>query len=270
MRASLRLILCLCLIAGAACAAWLAALRAVAQDDPHSITLIAPDSTFTLRLDGASPSILAYQAEAGETIRVAARALGEGTVAGLDGTFVIDPVLELLAPDGRRLAYNDDAGDAGADAATDALIARVVLPEAGLYTLRVNTFNGVTRGEVEVTLTRVAPVEALAQDDGDITTIQVMLRAGAVYRHRFAGRAGQVYTFTARALDGLSDPMLALLDASGSRLAANDDHAGGDLKLNIFDARIADFAPPSDGGYTLELREFAGRAAHIELTIAGP
>ncbi len=66
-------------------------------------------------------------------------------------------------------------------------------------------------------------------------------------------RANQGYRFTLRSADGdgaLGDPLLRLLDASGTEVSVNDD-AGGTLNSRL------DFTPPADGVYYLDARAFS-------------
>jgi hypothetical protein len=73
---------------------------------------------------------------------------------------------------------------------------------------------------------------------------------------RFEGRAGQevVAEVTARRLDSPLDSVLELLDATGSRLAFNDDHEDkfDDLRTHHADSLIR-FALPKDGIYFVRL-----------------
>lgn len=236
----------------------------------NSITFIEADTTTTLRLDGQTPTILAYVAAGRETITVTARALGEGTIEGLEGTYTLDPVIEILSPEGERLAYNDDHQAALETLTpTDAAVERLFLPEPATYTLRVNTFNGVTAGEVEVSLALVSPVEyEIVTDEADTLIMTVSLEAAQTFQYPFTAEAGTVYTIVARDPKGLLDPILLLRenDPENTVIASNDDYRyrfGDAFILNVFDARIIDAEIPADGDYVLELREFMGRGGTI-------
>jgi hypothetical protein len=64
----------------------------------------------------------------------------------------LDPVLELIGPDGARVAQNDDLDSLVRDAGIEAF----TLPQAGTYTVRVMRYlreNGETSGEYRLTLT---------------------------------------------------------------------------------------------------------------------
>lgn len=212
-----------------------------------SSTFIEPDSPLTIRLNGET--ILAYESAGGEVITVTARAIDE-----------IDTVLEILTPDMARLAYNDDHDTTSENLAlTDSALEQITLEEAGIYTIRVNSFNGVSEGEVEVTLSQVA------RTAGD--TVMITLTPSSRYFHTFSAQAGDIVTITARDSRSLLDPVLILRRDSGEEISRNDDHQSDDLSLNIFDSRIQTLTIDVDGEYTIELREFMGRAGSIELSI---
>lgn len=254
------------------------ALSTATVQQGNSITFIEPDTPTTLRLDGQIPTILAYVAAGGETVTVTARALGEGTIEGLEGTYTLDTVIEMLSPDGERLAYNDDYRTTTTLenlTVTDSAIERLLLPEAATYTIRVNTFNGVTAGEVEVSLALASPVDyEIVSDEADTLIINVSLNDAETFQYRFMAEAGTVYTIVARDPKGLLDPIITLREndaentviAAEGVIAANDDYRyrfGDAFILNVFDARIVDAEIPQNGDYVLELRDFMGRGGEI-------
>jgi hypothetical protein len=171
-------------------------------------------------------------------------------------------VLEILTPGLQRLAYNDDAMLDGLNP-LDAALVRLPLPEAGQYTIRVNSFNGASIGEVEVLLMVVEPLATETADD----TIRVTLHENSVYTYPLEVTAGEAYTITALDPKGVLDAVLSMRDTQGNQIAHNDDHRSGELTLNIFDAKLT-FTAPSDGKVTLELREFLGRGGTFEIRIA--
>ncbi len=244
---------------------WIALVQLFAQGD--STTFIAANTPLTLRLNGQNPAIMTYSSPGNETITLKARAL-----SGESDT-VPDTVVELLSPDGTRLAYNDDlAVSVEGLQATDSQIARVFLAQPGAYTLRVNSFNGVTEGEVEITLTVVDGVGFVEEITDGVRVLRVNLGHDQRFVHTFEALEGETLHITARDPRGVLDPIIMIYDAAGERIAANDDtdtpFALVGLTLNTFDAQIPVFRAPSDGSITLELREFLGRAGRIELRIA--
>jgi hypothetical protein len=117
-------------------------------------TPLEPDAPVTVTLTAdAGPADLVYTASGPECIAVTARSLADTpvdvTLAVLDGT--------------RLLAFDDDGGAALPGLLpTDAHLARLDLPGAGAYTLRLNSFSGAQSGPVEVTLARL-PVNTTCQ-----------------------------------------------------------------------------------------------------------
>jgi hypothetical protein len=216
-----------------------------------SNTFIEPDTPITIRLNGGE-TILTYESGGDDIISVTARAVDE-----------IDTVLEILTPDLHRLAYNDDHNTT----TTDSAIEHFLLKDAGIYTVRVNSFNGVSEGEVEVTLVQVAPLKAELVEDQNGMTITVKLTPRSRYYYIFDVNARDLITVTARDPHSVLDPMLTLRNASGAEVSRSDDHTTRDLTLNIFDARMETLTLGQGGEYTIELREFMGRGGVIELRL---
>lgn len=238
----------------------------------NTATQIQPDIPLTIVLDGAGPVEVVYATPQSQVVTVTARALTPDPLTG----FPLDPVLEVLSAAGMRLAYHDDVGEAAAEQddlqPTDARIMRLVLPEAGEYRLRVNSFNGAQAGEVEVLLSEVAAAIRL-DVVGDLLRVPVALDAATPAIYILSLRAAAPVEITVRDPRGLHDPMLTLYDSAGRRVASSDDAVDPfvlpGLTLNSLDAQISGFIPPADDLYTLEVREFLGRAATFEL-IVGP
>jgi len=98
-----------------------------------------------LTLPGGSPVDLLYIATEAQTVTITARALTDDNAGN-----PLDVVLAVHDAERNRIAYDDDgARNLNGFAATDAALTALALP-AGQYTLRVNAFNGVQAGEVEV------------------------------------------------------------------------------------------------------------------------
>ena len=197
---------------------------------------------------------LQYESAGEEIVTISARSLEE--------LGVLDPVLEVLARDGTRLAYDDDGGENG-----NARIENLTLALPGLYTIRVNTFNGVSTGEVEITVTTSDPFAEMTTITDDGIVISASLPAHKRYTYRLTGEAGEVITLTVRGLSNGLDPFITLRDADGGRLALNDDHGTEDGTLGRLDAQIAGFALPVGGTYVIEVADLTGAAGRFELTI---
>jgi hypothetical protein len=214
---------------------------AFAQGD--STISLNSNRTAVLRLtgDGGFASAM-YTSPGGETVTIKA-----------DSGGALDVVLELIEPDGISIAYAD-ALDHDAPS-----IMRVELAGAGDYTVRINTFNGEGRGEVEITLT----VEPLLMLTPDSPTGWVPLGANAIATVLIQGFDGEA-AITVRDPNGLLDPRFLLTDANSRIIAANDDHGTADVTLNRFDARLIAAIPD---GATLRIAEFLGREGWLEVSI---
>lgn len=251
--------------------------HSAAQDDtptaePTPEATAAPPMIMTtpLTLTADAPAQMTYTAEANEAVLIGVRSGG-----------TIDTTLSVFAPDGERIAFNDDLqiADGNGDgchelgdscySANESLIFYLLFPAAGEYTLVIDSFNGVQAGEVTVSIIRwFADFFVLIEDTPGRTVVNFQLlphqRTGA---YTFSAQAGEMLTISARDVDGGVDPRLVLRDAAGELIAANDDHAGDDPQLDTLDAQIADFVIPVDGSYTALVSDFLGRYGVIELTI---
>jgi len=239
----------------------------MAQDGgADDIPPMQADETRIIMLDGEQPTRLTYEATAGDVITVSARSLEIDP----DPPAISDMIIAVAAADGTQLAYNDDhATDRDDLAPTDALIERLVLPEAGTYTIRVDTYGGIFPGEVEVTLTAADLFEAeFTEDDDGTLTINARLPRGLRYRYTFEAAADTVITASAKDISLTLDPRLTLLDAEGNVIATNDDHGTDDLTLDLLDAKLSDITLPADGRYTLVVTDFLGRAGTFALRVA--
>lgn len=217
-------------------------IPALMQGD--STISLNPNRTAVLRLDGDGTFASAvYHAEGGESVTV--------RVESADG---LDVVLELNGPDGQTLAYAD-----APDGEMPSLV-RVRLADSGAYVLRVNSFNGEGRGDVNVTLT----VETPAVLRPDQPTVWVPLGANRTATVVIAGFSGAA-TVSVRDPSGQLDVRVRLIDGDGAALAANDDHGSADVTLNRFDARLMTAAAAD---MTLEITEFLGRAGWLEVSIS--
>jgi tetratricopeptide (TPR) repeat protein/uncharacterized protein YraI len=86
-----------------------------------------------------------------------------------------------------------------------------------------------------------------------LTNERVDMQQGQVYQFTFDGSAGQNLNVAARAnLNLFLDPLIVLLDESGTPIASDDDSG-----LNL-DAVIAGFELPEDGEYTLLVSHAGG------------
>jgi len=141
------------------------------------------------------------------------------------------------------------------------------LPEAGTYYIRIDSFNGVSEGEVEVTISIADKFIPATIEEDTTTQITLRLPPSKVFDYSLSVEAGDLLMIRAHDLSGMIDPVLLLLDEDGNILAQNDDHGTDDLTLDTFDAQISDFAIESDGVLTVQVYDFLGREGSVELTI---
>ncbi len=207
-------------------------------------------------IDADSPAYLSYTADSPQRISVMAHSLEE------EGA--LDTVIEVTDAQGNKLAYVDDGANRGDN--VDAQLDALYLPEAGIYTLRIDSFNGVSAGRVEVLLEANSPFMEQISHDGANTIIQAELPAGARYAYTVEGEGGQQLIITAKDTGGTLDPFLRLYAADGTLLAENDDHTDLDLTLNTLDSRL-EVTLPTDGSYTITVSDFSGKAGTFILSI---
>lgn len=228
---------------------------------PDSTVFLDSNTPVILRLTGhGQPAEAVFEGEQGQIITLVAQAVDPTTV---------DLVLEIVIPSGERLAYNDSWLGEGTNltppigfeslAVSDAVLSRLILPDSGTYTVRLNTFNGEGVGDATLTL-MIEPVGALIL--GEVYPLG--LHRAEIGTVTLALSAGEKVSMTALAQRGRLDPWLELTNPAGEILAANDDHGTTDLSLNVFDSRLT-FTAETDGIYTVRVREFLGRAGTIHL-----
>ena len=166
------------------------------------------DETRLITLDGENPTELTYVAVPGEVITISGRSLETDA----DNPAIRDVVLTVLTVDGDQLAYNDNHNSDRDDLAPgDARIERLLLPDAGTYVIRVDTYGGIFEGEVEVTLTAADLYEATFSED-EVGTLRVAARLprDGRYTYTFEAVEGEVLTLTARDTAFTLDPRLTL------------------------------------------------------------
>ncbi len=172
----------------------------------------------------------------------------------------LDPYLLLYGPDGAEVAANDDAVVPFGGIPVNARIDRFTAPISGQYTIQATRFgveNGASSGEYRLSVTESQA--ALAPGAGTLrvgdTVEDAITDARPVIEYTIQLEAGQTITVTMEALDGVLDPYLVLLDASGRELANNDD-AATQVGTSTYNAQIAGFSAPTDGFYTIRATRF--------------
>lgn len=172
-----------------------------------------------------------------------------------------DPVVWIVDSENRLRAYNNNSADSNASRIENLFLS----PDS--YTIFVDSFNGVSEGNVELRLDSTTPFEDDLTNLDNITMLTVNLPEDLVYRYALEISEDETLTITARDLSRTLDPYLVLRDSQNTILASNDDHQSDDFNLNSFDARLSAVQMPSDGIIFIEVHDFIGNAGQFELII---
>ena len=188
------------------------------------------------------------------------------TAEAVDNT-QIDPVLWITDSHSRLLAYNHNTLTDDGLVNVSARIGNLILPTTGLYSIYVDSFNGVQTGDVTVTIraSDLFDMHVEARDETELVTFS--LREASVFSYVVTASSGDILTITAFDSNGQLDPYLRVGDSNGNIIITNDDHNSRDLTLNTFDARIAEWHVPADDSYVIEVLDFLGRAGTMTLEI---
>lgn len=240
------------------CLVWLMLPAALTLAQSGTIT---PDETLRVTVGADAPVELRYNhADDAAAVQIIAQG-----IPGDDDT-APDTIIEVLTDDYERIAYADDRVLSDGEIDTDAQFSALMLPAAGTYIIRIDTFNGVTGGEVDVTLTTVDPFDTTQEETNTAQIVKGSLPELMPFRYVLNVAAGEMWQITARDTSGSLDPMLFMYDAAGDLIAANDDHETFDLTLNRLDAQLTVTAE-DDATWTLELRDFMGQSGTFELQL---
>ena len=177
----------------------------------------------------------------------------QGAVSGQGS--LIDPVLRLLDQAGNELVFNDDAGDSlessiaytATRSGVHYLSAQGFASNSGSFSLSVSEL---TDGAGDVPASIRTPsgvavggaIPGTIDFSGDQDWYQVRLQAGIEYLFELSANDS--------ALGSLEDPLLRLLDSSGSEITRDDDSAG-ELESGIL------FTPSSSGTHYLSAQAFS-------------
>jgi hypothetical protein len=213
------------------------------------------DEALIVTLSADRPTRLLYIADEAQTITLIAQAVSENVDAP-------DVVLWIVDNDNHLLAYNDNVGDD-----SNPKINKLYLPQSGFYTIYVDSFNGVSEGEVEVIIQQVNRFNEQFEASENSLVIRATLPEDSIYLYELELSEVDIITITAQDTSGTFDPYLRILDSEGNMLVANDDHNSTDISLDIFDTRISNWAALGEGIYSIEVRDFLGRGGTFELII---
>jgi hypothetical protein len=210
---------------------------------------IGLDQLLEVPISAEAPSLRWHRARPGVPMQITATAVeaGENTP---------DLVLWLVL-DGRVVAYNDNQGESSNPS--------IILssPEEAVYTVYVDSFNGVSTGTAEVLVTLLDPfhLETIQETD-DLIHLSLYLPESQSFRHIFLV-SGDV-SISAKDLSGNLDLYLRLYQGD-ALIAVNDDHKSEDSTLGNLDSWLS--LPLEQEFYMLEVRDFLGNAGQIEIMI---
>jgi pre-peptidase len=224
--------------------------------DTGKLPLKALLASEPLRLHLAGPLTLSYEASGSETISIYVRSLA-------DNAAPLDTLVEVDDPDGNPLAFNDDMTSDTRDAGVE----NVSLPGAGTYLIRVDTYDLLDGGGVEVQLVTSAAPEV--SDQSSILDVNGKLNGNGPVSFTFNGSAGQIVTITVQAINPPSSDMdlsMTLYAPDGSE-AASDDDSGGSNGLGELDPALMHFSLPQTGEYKLEVNSWFDTPGDIAVKV---
>ena len=172
-----------------------------------------------------------------------------------------DPVLWVVDSNNRLRAYNDNQTDS-----SNARIENLLLtPDS--YAIWVDSFNGVSEGDVSLSILTVDPFSEIIETDDTTQSITVTLPEDMIYRYALDLNENDTVTISVRDISGTLDPYTQILDNNEAEVIANDDHQTANLSLDVLDSLISDWTVSIDGLYIIEVRDFLGNSGQFELTI---
>jgi hypothetical protein len=228
-----------------------------AQDGDGDWLSINDERAVLVTADESAKLVLAND-EAGQIVTITARAVD---------TEQIDPAIWIIDDEAQLLAYNDNSFTAEGAFDPTARISNLELTKSGFYTIYVDSFNGVSEGEVEIVIRQGDPFNTRVNENNARLVIQATLPEDTVFIYSLQVDQDAVFTLTAKDISGTLDPYLRIVDSSGNVIETSDDHTTLDLSLNLFDARIENWLAPADATYTIEVLDFLGWTGDIELKI---
>jgi uncharacterized protein YraI len=162
----------------------------------------------------------------------------------------LDPLLIVLAPDGREIVRNDDQSSDS----TNSRIQNLLLNERGDYSLIATRYQqgaGTSSGDFEI---RVIPGVSGGEVTGTyaqpiaygITSSGTITHGGDFTIYTFQGQAGDLITIRMTATSGNLDTFLILTDNYGNEIARNDD-----INSTNTNSEIANLQLTTSGFYTI-------------------
>ncbi len=216
-----------------------------------------PDQPVRIQMTGDGPLDLVFYATAPTTISVYTRSL-------VDSDAAVDTTLEVFGVDGASLAANDDLNTTSGDAG----IENLALPAPGAYRIQLGTFGRGETGGVEVRLVQAGT--PTPQPPSLAETVEGRIEGSRPFEYSFTGRAGQLVTITAQAVNPPSpnlDLAVAIYNPDGTQLDYDDD-SGVEAGLGSRDAALLGVELPSDGDYRIEVSSYMGIKGDFRLVVA--
>lgn len=160
---------------------------------------------------------------------------------------LLDPILEIVAPDGTVIARDDNGGG---DRAAFVRVANI--PTSGVYMLKVSDAKGLTKGPYSMIwrYINLAPTATPLPQTVTLMQMEDTVSAGEYRFFVFPGRAGERMRIQVEPLpDSRLDPVAVLLAPDGTDLMTGDD---SESSMN------PDFVYtlPADGTYTVRVNGY--------------
>ena len=174
----------------------------------------------------------------------------------------LDPLVELIAPDGSRLIAADNRGGF-----PNALLQAVTIPVTGPYRLRVRAADFTSAGPYRLIwrYINVAPTPTADPPRISLMTVRDAVTEGEYRFYPFQARGGQRVRVQVTGGDGL-DPVAALLGPDGAVMIEVDD-VNGDLNPSFV------VPIPADGTYTVRVNGYLSSgpfALAVDALFSGP
>lgn len=236
------------------------------------------EEVFTLTAQGGPSADATLEVLNADGVRLAFNDDHGSTNAALAPTDAV--ISDLLIPRGGALTLRVGVFGGGGGAITLTMIstADAVLMGGGGESDTTASLTGAA-GQPSASLTEAAgvltggagvspPAAGVGGGSLDMATeLTEIVPRGGDYVGTITAAAGEIITFTVRALDPSLDPKIEILDLAGAVLAANDDHGTSDDALDQLDSRISNFAFPAAGGYIVRVDGYGNTFGSFELTI---
>ena len=215
--------------------------------------------TLVISISATQPTAISYQnKQVGSRIQIEAHSHTEE----------VDPVIWIVDSRMHLLAYNDNSLDEEEGSIhTDALISGLFLAEEGPYTIYMDSFNGVSEGEVELFIQPDPPALQMNETPERVDIEGFLPENQALQVFTFDAPLGSLFTITAHDLSGTLDPYIQIVNSEGEIVIANDDHQSLDLTLNVFDSQIASWQIVETDVYTLEILDMLGNSGQFMVEI---